>query len=70
MNAKKYNLIIQNKFKIILDGKLASLEEFRAAREELNNKFVIQEQTMKEQEEKYHQIIYSLQKEHMLSKNK
>ncbi|XP_073990259.1 cilia- and flagella-associated protein 157-like isoform X2 [Rhodnius prolixus] len=54
----------------LLNGKLASLEEFRAAREELNNKFVIQEQTMKEQEEKYHQIIYSLQKEHMLSKNK
>lgn len=51
-------------------GKLNSLEEFRAQKEELTVKFASQEEKMAEQERRHEKNLYEHEKKFILEKNK
>ncbi|XP_075975434.1 uncharacterized protein LOC142976094 [Anticarsia gemmatalis] len=63
----KDQLTSENK---LLAGKLNTLEEFRAIREDLMRKFDQQEQNFKDQEMKYKRVIYDAEKKFVIGKDK
>lgn len=54
----------------LLTGKLNSMEEFRAQRDELMAKFDLQEQELKEQQKKHKAIIYDMERKVILDKER
>lgn len=54
----------------LLNGKLNSLEEFRIQKDELMAKFDQQETELKEQNQKHKDIIYDMEKQQILDKDK
>lgn len=63
----KDQLTSENK---LLAGKLNTLEEFRAIRDDLMRKYEKQEQDFKDQEMKYKRIIYDAEKKFVIGKDK
>ncbi|XP_045523634.1 cilia- and flagella-associated protein 157 [Pieris brassicae] len=63
----KDQLTSENK---LLAGKLNTLEEFRAIRDDLMRKFDKQEQDFKDQEMKYKRVIYDAEKKFVIGKDK
>ncbi|XP_023935680.1 cilia- and flagella-associated protein 157 [Bicyclus anynana] len=63
----KDQLTSENK---LMAGKLNTLEEFRAIRDDLMRKFDKQEQDFKDQEMKYKRVIYDAEKKFVIGKDK
>ena len=55
---------------MVLGGKLASLEEFRAQREDLMNKFADMEKLLKIQEQNHKEQIYQLERKAVVDKDR
>jgi len=55
---------------MVLGGKLASLEEFRAQREELMNDFAKMEERLKDQEQDHKEKIYQLERKAVVDKDR
>lgn len=52
------------------DGKLNVLDEFRVQKEELMSKFQMQEESQKQQEVKYQEMMRDMEKDFILKKNR
>lgn len=54
----------------LLQGKLNSLEEFRAQRDDLNAKFARQEQEIRDREDAHQSSLHDVERKFILSKDR